>query len=294
MEAFLIENPNIISTEEEISVKFITNQLFIEQGRQSLNTDGRIDMLFEIDEKYLAIIELKKGVIIDDNIEQLKDYIHAFRIKRDELYTKYAIQLDRELIGIIIGADIDPEIKKKLLSGSYKQSISEKIVGVSISRYCSEDRTEVYIFAERYAEEKSDFTKIRFTDFDDFINFQQYEKNIDINTVNILKYLYEQKDSNNKVNADWFSFTKNALTFNVDSKKKKTVYLYLAIYKKKIRAYLLIRGNIPNGYILNSDKRFDNYYYDINNIEDMTEEFFMKIEESYNLIRGNNLTIAST
>jgi hypothetical protein len=284
MEAFIIENQNILSTDEEISVRFVTNQFFLENGRPSKDTDGRIDMLFEIDDKYLAIIELKKGVVIKDNIEQLKDYLTVFKQSKEAASKKFGIKKDRELIGIIIGSDIDPDIKSDLLSGQISKAMKINIIGMTISRYCSEDKSEVYIFAERFAEEESDFTRIRFDDYVDFINFQKYERKVKPNVSKLLDVIHKQKSEFNMVYADRFSFTKNAMTLNVLASQRKTVYLYIKIYQTKIRAFLTLKGSTA-GFEKDPDVRFPNsFYIDVDKIEDLDKTFFKKVQESYKAI----------
>jgi hypothetical protein len=72
MEAFLIENAQLLTTDEySSSVNIILNQLVLKNGRKTKKTDGRIDLLANIDNEYIAVIELKNAIIVNEHVAQL-------------------------------------------------------------------------------------------------------------------------------------------------------------------------------------------------------------------------------
>jgi hypothetical protein len=45
MEAYIIENENVLMIDEDDQIQIIDFELSLKDGRQSKNTDGRIDLL---------------------------------------------------------------------------------------------------------------------------------------------------------------------------------------------------------------------------------------------------------
>lgn len=67
MESYLIENEGILGLDNDIfsDVEIIEAELTLKEGRQTNNTDGRIDILASYGQEYIAIVELKLGRLED-------------------------------------------------------------------------------------------------------------------------------------------------------------------------------------------------------------------------------------
>lgn len=281
MEAFIMENDSILATDDGISVKFICSQYHLEEGRKSKDTSGRIDLIYEIDEKYLAIIELKNRIVYEDDTTQLKDYLDAFNSKKEKYLSELGIETDMKIIGIIIGTEINQDFKAFLMNGIEHSGM--KIIGMTISRFCSEDKKEVYIFTDRYAEKVSSFTKLRFNDLSDFLLFQKKDNNVGTNVLDMLEYLHEKIKKKFTLEDSSLIYAKRALTFNVPKRQRKKVFLYVHISNKKIKVFLDIYGNVPNDFIRNTDKRSSetSYFKEFSDRNEIRKDFFDLLEKSY-------------
>jgi len=289
MEAFLIENPQLLETEEYSEVKIIRNQLPIKSGRKSKGSDGRIDLLANISNKYLSIIELKNSTINKNHLQQLEDYLSEFSKEKEKyirkLKSEYNISGD-ELLGIIVGTDIEPDIILKLNKGYIFNKIP--IIGITINRYYSSiDNKEVFVLAETYAPRKSEFIKISFDNWDEFEAYQETENKIHKRVLQMAKKLHDNSIKNFNLSTNNVSYVKGAFTLNVPMNKQKTVFVYFNMKKTKLRIYMTYESNIPNGGIQNPDSRYANsYFVDIENISDINEELMQKFQKSYEIIKN--------
>ena len=73
MEAYLIENPDILAldNDELSSLSILDAEVHIPEGRGRKGTDGRIDLLALYGESTIALIELKMGELAEIHLEQL-------------------------------------------------------------------------------------------------------------------------------------------------------------------------------------------------------------------------------
>jgi hypothetical protein len=63
------------------------------------------------------------------------------------------------------------------------------------------------------------------------------------------------------------------------------MFAFLKIYKTKIRVYMDYEREIPSNGIQNPDPRFPNsYYIEIKAEKDINDNFFNKLERSYDII----------
>ncbi len=143
MQSYIIENPEILSDYLDTSKEFKeiiirTWELPVHNNYEEKKSkgSGRIDILAEIvcenpNDNILAIIELKNGKLIDSHLDQLVRYLSKFSENKDKILesiqntttskkTNTSIENSSEwkknaVIGILIGTDIDEDLKTKLL-----------------------------------------------------------------------------------------------------------------------------------------------------------------------------------
>jgi hypothetical protein len=156
MESYLIENPNVLALDADdfSSVEILGCEFSIEGGRTDKNTDGRIDILANYGEDYTAIIELKKGILNDMALTQLKSYLG----KKEKLINADASWKDKikdKWIGVLVGKDIEPELVKKIKSGEASKDNNNEgkdiipIYALTLQRF--KDRNEnMYVSSNAY------------------------------------------------------------------------------------------------------------------------------------------------
>ena len=156
MESYLIENPNVLALDADdfSSVEILDWEFSIEGGRTDKNTDGRIDILANYGEDYTAIIELKKGILNDMALTQLKSYLG----KKEKLINADASWKDKikdKWIGVLVGKDIEPELVKKIKSGEASKDNNNEgkdiipIYALTLQRF--KDRNEnMYVSSNAY------------------------------------------------------------------------------------------------------------------------------------------------
>jgi hypothetical protein len=298
MEAFLIENAQLLTTDEySSSVNIILNQLVLKNGRKTKKTDGRIDLLANIDNEYIAVIELKNAIIVNEHVAQLCDYLDEFYKRKSELLSdlskEHIFQGDK-LMGIIVGTDFHPMVKAELISGKYINDI--QIIGLSIKRYTTIDKKEIYIMSELFAPDKSEFIKLRFNSWDEFAYYQHSEMLISKNTLELAKRLHDESIKKFDLTFDQINYAKIAFTLNIPNAKKKSVFAFCKLYRTKIRIFMDFDDKIPKKGTANPDKRFPtSYYIDINDINQLDNDFWKNINTSYiQVSKYQNLTTAST
>ena len=77
MEAYLIENPTVLSMETDgfNDVEILKCEVTLLDGRIDKNSDGRIDILAKYGQEYLAVVELKLGELTETHLTQLESYL---------------------------------------------------------------------------------------------------------------------------------------------------------------------------------------------------------------------------
>lgn len=167
MESYLIENEGVLGLDNDTfsDVEIIEAELTLKEGRQSKNTDGRIDILASYAQEYIAVVELKLGRLEDRHLSQLEDYLKG----RDNLLSKYSLLIERSLneqpkwLGILVGTSINSKLADKINSG-YKTTDNIQIAALSIQRYRGNDG-QIYITTETFFNRKlslNDTTKYLF------------------------------------------------------------------------------------------------------------------------------------
>lgn len=177
MEAYLIENEAVLAldNEEFDEVTILADELSILSARKSKASDGRIDLVaYYSSSNTLAVIELKKGTISCDNIEQLTDYLK----ERSQILAKIQENnpeiSDPNWIGILAGTSISSDLIKHIEDGG-KLDINDTEIPVSaltIKRYKSDDG-QFFIATDTYqniiSTSNKDYTKY-------FFNSNEYGK----------------------------------------------------------------------------------------------------------------------
>lgn len=175
MEAYLIENPTVLSMETEgfNEVDIQKCEVTLLDGRTDRNTDGRIDILAKYGQEYLAVVELKLGELTETHLTQLESYLK----ERAQILQKFpdiwdtTVSSQPKWIGVMIGATINPDLMLKIRKGYYFD-IDIPIAALTINRYKGKDGN-VYVVTDTYFIERvknKDYTKYIF-------NGQKYGKN---------------------------------------------------------------------------------------------------------------------
>ncbi len=164
MESYLIENESILNLESDgfNEVSIIESEVKLINGRK--NNDGRVDILAKYGEEYLAIVELKKGMLTEDHLTQLQEYLN----EKEQILKKFPNAWDKSVgdmpkwIGVMVGETIDPYLMLKIRKGYYYQEIP--IAALTINRYKGEDGN-IYVITDTYFTQKvsgRDYTKYEF------------------------------------------------------------------------------------------------------------------------------------
>lgn len=152
MEAYLIENEEILSLDNEnfTEVAVLDEEIALKKGRR--DRDGRIDILTSYGAEYLSIIELKLNEIGDDALNQLESYLD----QKDQILTigndekKYWDQEETEpkWIGVLVGGSISAQLQEKLNNG-YKYKDIIPIAGIVLNRYRNSDGN-IFVVSDTY------------------------------------------------------------------------------------------------------------------------------------------------
>jgi hypothetical protein len=153
MEAYLIENIEILQLDEDAFGNVDCRYYEIPIKGGGANKDGRIDMLVEYSEGYLGIVELKNEEIEEIALKQLEGYL-ADRAKLFDNVLEKEKYDNHTWLGILVGTDISDELKKELLNGyKYKDKNNKEdipIAGITLRRLKNSDTNEIFAIADVY------------------------------------------------------------------------------------------------------------------------------------------------
>lgn len=153
MEAFLVENPSLLSFGSDEIPEIIDYELPVENGRKKGN--GRIDILARYSEKLYAVIELKKGLLDLAAYKQLREYISNKEQFKDKNLEK------SKLCGILIGTQITDEVQK--LISENKIIEGNVCAAVVINRYKNSKDGQIFITSDFYGKiAEKDYSKYSF------------------------------------------------------------------------------------------------------------------------------------
>ena len=158
MEAYLIENEEILSLDNEnfTEVTVIDEEIALKKGRR--DRDGRIDILMSYGAEYLGIVELKLNMIDEAALRQLEDYLN----QREQILAidEYWTETEKpKWIGVLVGTSISAGLQEQLMNGYKYNDIP--IAGMVLNRYRSSDGNIFVIsdtfFSYKYSEK--DYSK---------------------------------------------------------------------------------------------------------------------------------------
>lgn len=165
MQSFLLENPEILDlpSEDLYPVKIVNPELQIKEGRSSKNKDGRIDILAEYGDYTIGVIEIKKGVLEEKDIDQISDYITAIKknISKIEGIKKMDNYDDLRFVGVLVGSGIKDDLKNQLNGGKI---IDENVPlsGIVIRRY-RDNSKNIYVAKSTYCRFSGrDYTRYKY------------------------------------------------------------------------------------------------------------------------------------
>jgi hypothetical protein len=175
MEAYLIENPTVLSMETDgfNDVEILKCEVSLLDGRTDRKSDGRIDILAKYGQEYLAVVELKLGELTENHLSQLESYLK----ERQQILQKFPDTWDTTVsnqpkwIGVMIGATINPDLMLKIRKGYYYDN-DIPIAALTINRYKGKDGN-VYVITDTYFIER-----VKNKDYTQYIfNGQKFGKN---------------------------------------------------------------------------------------------------------------------
>lgn len=149
MEAYLIENPTVLSMESEgfKDVEILDCELPLLSGGVYENKDGRIDILAKYGAEYLAIIELKIGELTEEHLNQLLNYLK----QKEQIALKHTwnttVSPKPKWIGIMVGTTINPSLMEKIRETWINSDTP--IAALIINRFRGEDGS-VYVITDTY------------------------------------------------------------------------------------------------------------------------------------------------
>lgn len=165
MEAYLIENQEVLSLDngdfEEVTV--LDAEIALKAGRKSAKKNGRIDILAQYGQDYLAIVEVKKAEINKETLSQLKDYLD----QKDQIVEKHPEFWinDKEApkwIGVMVGNSISPELQDLLQKGYSIDGVP--IAGMVIRRF-TDSKGEIFVITDNFFKfdyRSKDYSKFKF------------------------------------------------------------------------------------------------------------------------------------
>lgn len=176
MEAYLLENEEILKLDKENfnEVTILDAEIALKQGRKT--GDGRIDILTKYSGEYLGIVEIKLNEINEFSLSQLEDYIN----QKDQILKinpdYWTEPTSPKWVGILIGGNISNSLRDKLSEGYEYNGIP--IAGMTIKRFKSPSN-EIYVVSDTFFRFKylsKDYSKFIF-------NGSEYNKGRLVNAV---------------------------------------------------------------------------------------------------------------
>ncbi len=161
MEAYLIENEEILALDDDnfTDVTVLDEEIALRKGRR--DRDGRIDILATYGAEYLSIVELKLHEINEQSLMQLQSYLDQRQqiLSVGEYWTE---EQDPKWIGVLVGTTISASLQEKLSNGYSYQEIP--IAGITLNRYRSPDN-HIFVVSDtyfKYQYSSKDYSKFRY------------------------------------------------------------------------------------------------------------------------------------
>ncbi len=164
MEAYLIENPDVLALDEEdlADVSVLDAEIPVPEGRKARHSDGRIDLLAAYGDSVVATIELKLGQLTLHHLSQLEEYL-ARTDHLGPLLASNELKQDNQWIGVLVGTSLSSELRSKIEDG-YLASDTYPIAALALSRYRGSDNN-IYVVTDtvfRNIGRKLDRSRYRF------------------------------------------------------------------------------------------------------------------------------------
>lgn len=146
MEAYLIENEEILALDNDnfTEVAVLDEEIALKKGRR--DRDGRIDILTSYGAEYLSIIELKLNQINESTLSQLESYLDQ-KEQILEIGKYWNEEVKPKWIGVVVGTSISAELQEKLNNGYKYKDIP--IAGIVLNRYRSSDNN-IFVVSDTY------------------------------------------------------------------------------------------------------------------------------------------------
>ena len=146
MEAYLVENEEILALDNDnfTEVAVLDEEIALKKGRR--DRDGRIDILTSYGAEYLSIIELKLNQINEETLNQLESYLDQ-RDQILEIGEYWEEEVKPKWIGVVVGTSISAELQEKLNNGYKYNDIP--IAGIVLNRYRSSDNN-IFVVSDTY------------------------------------------------------------------------------------------------------------------------------------------------
>jgi hypothetical protein len=146
MEAYLLENEDILKLDEQnfSEVEVLDAEIALKSGRKT--GDGRIDILAKYGGEYLGIVEIKINEINEYSLSQLEDYL-AVRSQILSLGDFWKEESEPKWVGLLVGSSISAGLQERLTQGYQCNGIP--IAGMTIKRFRS-DKGEVFVISDTY------------------------------------------------------------------------------------------------------------------------------------------------
>jgi len=167
MESYLIENESVLALDDDIfcDVSIIQDELTLKDGRSSINTDGRIDLLVSYSNEYIGVVELKIGELNRLHLTQLKDYLRA----KDKIIEKCgdaigaALSANPKWVGVLVGSSIDADLARDISNGLVDEVSGVPIAALIINRFTG-DSGAIYVTTDVIFKNNNakDYTKYNF------------------------------------------------------------------------------------------------------------------------------------
>jgi hypothetical protein len=149
MEAYLIENPDILALDEDdlSIVEIVEAEVPMPRGRRSKQGDGRIDLLAIYGDSTVGVVELKHGELNEGHLQQLDDYLANVDQIKNKLQKRVELE-DPKFLGVLVGTSITSSLKAKIEKGLVVQD-NFPIAGLTLARYRGKDNN-VYVVTDTF------------------------------------------------------------------------------------------------------------------------------------------------
>ena len=176
MEAYLLENEEILKLDKQnfSEVTVLDAEIALKKGRK--NGDGRIDILAKYSGEYIGIVEIKLKEINEDSLVQLQEYLNQREqiiLQNPEYWTE---ETPPKWIGILVGTNISNSLREKLSQGYEYDGIP--IAGMTLKRFKGFNN-EIYVISDTFFKFKylsKDYSRFIF-------NQKEYNKGRLVNAV---------------------------------------------------------------------------------------------------------------